>query len=197
MDKFNLLAAPIWVNFLILIPILLFFYWRKSKLSISRKTLLYTLIFGIAFGAIEASCVIYLRAANGFLPGYQGTIQDVWKQSELIYYDQELLRRSLPMSLLLLEVIREAGTLVMLSMIAFISAPKIKERFAIFVWTFAVWDIFYYVYLWISVHWPQSFMTKDVLFLIPQPWLSQVWFTLVVSSISLLAVFINIKSKQE
>ena len=181
------------VNLLILVPILLFIYWRKNKLAITRKTLLYTLIFGIAFGVIEASCVVYLRAATGLLPGYQGTIMDVWKQASLIYYNQEILQKTLPMSLLIAEIIREIGTIVMLGMTGFIAAKKTRERTAIFLWTFAAWDITYYIHLWITVRWPQSLTTPDVLFLIPQPWFGQVWFPILISSLTLLAVFINSK----
>ena len=181
------------VNLLILVPILLFIYWRKNKLAITRKTLLYTLIFGIAFGVIEASCVVYLRAATGLLPGYQGTIMDVWKQASLIYYNQEILQKTLPMSLLIAEIIREIGTIVMLGMTGFIAAKKTRERTAIFLWTFAAWDITYYIHLWITVRWPQSLTTPDVLFLIPQPWFGQVWFPILISSLTLLAVFLNSK----
>src|SRR3989344_7432151 len=107
MDNFVLLARPIWVNLLILVPILLFFYWRKNKLAISRKTLLYVFVFGIAFGVIEATVVVYLRAATGLLPGYEGTVMDVWKKSHETYYSQEILKKELPMSLLVFELIRE------------------------------------------------------------------------------------------
>ena len=181
MDNFELLATPIWVNLLIFVPILLFFYWRKNKLAISRKTLLYTLIFGVAFGVIEASVVIYLRAATGLLPGYEGTIIDVWKQASIIYYNQEVLQQQLPMSLLAVELVREIATMIMLAMVAFIAANKIRERVAIFLWTFAAWDIIYYAHLWLTVRWPQGLTTPDVLFLIPEPWFSQVWFPILVS----------------
>ena len=191
MENFRLLAAPIWINLLILVPIFLFFYWKKNKLSINRKTLLYTLIFGIAFGVIEASVVIYLRAATGLLPGYEGTVFDVWKMSHETYYSQEILKKELPMSLLVFELIREAGTMVMLWAVAFIAARKWKERIAIFLWVFATWDIIYYIHLWLTVRWPQSLTTPDVLFLIPEPWFSQVWFPLLISSLTMIAIFLN------
>ena len=195
MDNFVLLARPIWVNLLILVPILLFFYWRKNKLSITGKTLLYTLVLGIAFGIIEASVVIYLRAATGLLPGYEGTVLDVWKQASVIYYNQELLQKQLPMSLLVFELIREVGTIAMLWAVAFIAVPKWRERFAIFLFAFATWDIVYYAHLWFTVRWPKSLTTPDVLFLIPEPWFGQVWFPILVSGLTMFAVFINRDSK--
>ncbi len=195
MESFKLLSSPVWVNLLVLVPILLFFYWRKNKLSITGKTLLYTLVFGIAFGIIEASVVIYLRAATGLLPGYEGTVLDVWKQASVIYYNQELLQKQLPMSLLVFELIREVGTIVMLWAVAFIAAHKWRERFAIFLFAFATWDIVYYAHLWFTVRWPKSLTTPDVLFLIPQPWFGQVWFPILVSGLTMFAIFINRDSK--
>jgi|SRR3989344_4742231 len=195
MDNFVLLARPIWVNLLIFVPILLFFYWRKSKLAISRKTLLYVFVFGIAFGVIEATVVVYLRAATGLLPGYEGTVIDIWKKSYEIYYNQEMLEKQLPMSLLVFELVREAATMVLLWAVAFIAAHKWKERFAIFLFVFATWDIVYYAHLWLTVRWPQGLTTPDVLFLIPEPWFGQVWFPIFVSSLTIIAAAINIKRR--
>ena len=56
-----------------------------------------------------------------------------------------------------------------------------------FLWAFAVWDITHYVGLWATVRWPASLRDLDVLFLIPVPWLAQVWFPVVVSMLTLLA----------
>jgi hypothetical protein len=183
------------VNLLILVPIILSIYWRKKKLNISKKTLLYTVIFGIAFGVIEASCVIYLRAANDLLPGFHGSIRDIWSQATLIQYNQEILQKRLPSSLLLFELIRETGTIIMIGMVAFISASRLRERVAMFLWVFATWDIIYYLHLWIAVRWPQNLLTPDVLFLIPQPWFGQVWFPILVSSLTMLAIILNRSSK--
>lgn len=197
MNDFVLLSTPIWVNLLILVPIIFFFYWRKNKLLITRKILLYTFIFGVAFGVIEATCVIYLRASTGMLPGFEGNIFDVWRMSKEVFYSQEILERELPKSLLAYELIREAGTIIMLGMVSLIAASKWRERTAIFLWAFAVWDIVYYLHLWLMVRWPSSLTTPDVLFLIPEPWIGQVWFPLLVSGLTMLVVFLNISSKSK
>ncbi|MEK9178685.1 MAG: hypothetical protein AAB801_02805 [Patescibacteria group bacterium] len=193
MESFELLATPFWVNLLILVPLVLFWYWRKNKLSISRNTLFKTVMFGIAFGFIEAAVVVYLRAALGFLPGFEGTITDVWREAKSFYYNQQLVAEELPISLLTVEFFREAFTMVMILSVAFIAAVKLKERFALFVWMFAFWDIFYYVFLWATVRWPTSLFTPDLLFLIPVPWMSQVWFPILISALTILAVFLNSK----
>ncbi|MGD2080540.1 MAG: hypothetical protein PVJ36_05370, partial [Nitrospirota bacterium] len=41
-------------------------------------------------------------------------------------------------------------------------------------WCFALWDIFYYVFLRVWLGWPRTMMDMDVLFLIPGPWVAPV-----------------------
>ncbi len=193
MNQFILLAEPLWVNLLILIPVVVFFLFRSNKLLITRKQLLFAAIFGMAFGFVESSIVIYLRAALGFLPGYMGSLSDVVQQSGNNYQQVELLN-DLPKSLFTVEFFREAATIVMLITIALLSAKKFRERCAVFLWVFSFWDIFYYVGLWLTTRWPSSLTTPDVLFLIPVPWLSQVWFPCLVSILTIVAIAVNIKS---
>jgi hypothetical protein len=42
--------------------------------------------------------------------------------------------------------------------------------------------------LWATVRWPLSLRDPDVLFLIPRPWISPVWYPLLVSGLAILAV---------
>jgi len=187
MKDFILLAQPWWVNLLILAPIFLFWFFRKQGLEIPKKQLFIAGIFGIAFGFVEASVVIYLRTALGFLPGYLGSLSDVVQQSRGIY-QQTWAAHNLPTSLQTVEFLREIATLVMLASVALLAAKRIREQFAIFLWTFAFWDLFYYAGLWLTVRWPSSLTSNDVLFLIPVPWIAQVWFPLLISGLTLLAV---------
>ena len=39
---------------------------------------------------------------------------------------------------------------------------------------FGIWDIFYYIWLWVMVGWPVNLMTWDLLFFIPLPWVGPV-----------------------
>ncbi len=192
MNNVAWLAQPFWINGLLLVPVALFFAFRKYPLSISRRQLLITAVFGIAFGFVEASVVVYLRAAFGMLPGYMGSLSDVIAQGSA-YYPIQLVN-TLPNSLLTVEFLREIATIVMLAAVGLIAGKRLKEQFAIFLWSFAFWDLFYYVWLWALVRWPSSLFTPDVLFLIPTPWLAQVWFPCLVSTLSILAVAINCKS---
>jgi len=96
--------------------------------------------------------------------------------------------------LLSVELFREAATMIILFSISFMAVKYLRERWAVFLWTFAVWDIFYYTGLWATVRWPSSLLTSDVLFLIPVPWLSQVWYPILVSTLIIAAVIFARKS---
>jgi hypothetical protein len=138
---------------------------------------------------MEAVVVVYLRAAVGLLPGYQGTLSDVIRMSGDFYRQSQAISQ-FPRSLLTLEVLREAATILMLLSVALLTSTKSRARAAVFLWTFAIWDIVYYAALWVTVRWPLSLRDPDILFLIPVPWLSPVWFPLLVSALALAAVLL-------
>jgi len=192
MNTFVLLAEPWWVNLAIIVPFILFWYFWENKLSIAKRQLLVVGVFGAAFGYVEAAVVVYLRAAVGFLPGYMGTLSDVMREASSTY-QQIQAAGSIPQSLLTVEVFREVATIIILVCVAVLAAKKLEEQFAMFVWAFAFWDVFYYVFLWLTVRWPSSLTTNDVLFLIPVPWLAQVWFPCLICFLSMLAVVVNRK----
>jgi len=190
MGEFRLLAHPLWVNLLVLIPVLLYFAWRIRGIQIPGRQLLFATIFALAFGFLEAAVAVYLSAAAGLLPGYTGTLSEVQRlagatQPETLPIDQ------FPQSLLTVEVLREAATILMLASVALLAATKVRERCAIFLWTFALWDVSYYAGLWATIRWPTSLNDLDVLFLIPVPWVAQVWFPLLVSALTLVVVVLS------
>jgi len=57
----------------------------------------------------------------------------------------------------------------------------LQQRFAYFLTIFAVWDIFYYVWLKVLLDWPGSIMDWDVLFLIPVVWASPILAPILIS----------------
>ncbi|MBE0653305.1 MAG: hypothetical protein IH594_05880, partial [Bacteroidales bacterium] len=111
-----------------------------------KRKILYVSLFAIAIAFLETAVVIYLR--------------------ELMY--PEGFRFPLaPISpdLALTEILREASTLIILVMIGALAGKKLVDGFAWFLYTFALWDLFYYVFLKVMIGWPESIMTWDVLFL--------------------------------
>jgi hypothetical protein len=187
--KLGLIAEPWWVNLLVLVPPFAYFRWRRGSILLTAQQLLTSGIFAAAFGLVEAVVVVYLRAAVGLLPGYQGTLSDVIRRSGEFYQQSQAITQ-FPQSLLTLEVFREAATILMLLSVAFLTAARAGSRAAVFLWTFAIWDITYYAVLWATVRWPQSLGDPDVLFLIPRPWISPIWFPLLVSALAIFAVLL-------
>ncbi len=68
------------------------------------------------------------------------------------------------------EILREAATLVMLLAVGIIAGKTPTRRFGWFIYSFGIWDIFYYIFLYLLLGWPESLLTWDILFLIPTTW---------------------------
>ncbi len=186
-----LVAQPWWVNLLVAVPPLAWFSWRRrGGVPLTWAQLIVSGVFAASFGFLEAVVVIYLRAAVGLLPGYQGTLSDVIRMSGQYYLQSQSISQ-FPKSLLTLEFLREAATILMLLSVALLTSANSRARAAVFLWTFALWDTVYYAGLWATVRWPLSLGDPDVLFLIPVPWLSPVWFPLLVSGLALAAVLLS------
>ena len=182
MQNLQIFATPWWVNLAILVPIGSYVVWRKKGLLFSWEQLLYSGLFGIAFGFNEAVVVVYLRAATGLL-----------SPSSTLYQQVQLLA-NLPHLFVLTETGREIATLVILISVSLLASKERGDRWALFLWMFAFWDIFYYVGLWLTIQWPYSLLTQDILFLVPTPWVSQVWFPILVSALVITALLLTRKS---
>ena len=186
--RIGLVAEPWWVNLAILVPVAAYFSWRRSSIPITARQLIVVAVFASAFGFVEATVFVYLRAASGLLPGHQGTLADVVR---LTRQPQPIAIRELPPSLVVLEMFREAATMFMLISVALLAPLKTRARVAVFLWAFAIWDSAYYGSLWATIGWPQSLTDRDVLFLIPQPWFAPVWFPLLVCALTMLAILLT------
>jgi hypothetical protein len=131
-------------------------------------------LFGIAMAHFEGVVVVYLRKALGML-------------------DSESNNESLekfPVRYLYIEMTREAATIIMLVVIAYLVGNNWVEKGIFFLWTFAFWDLFYYLSLYLLIKWPPTLTTSDVLFLIPKPWIAPVWFPIGVSALTILTILL-------
>ena len=189
MEKLQICAHPWWVNLLALIPFITYAAFRRKRALLNWRQLTTLAIFAASFGFVEAAVVVYLRAATGLLPGYTGTLSELQHSSTGYRQDQSI--SQFPQSLLTIEVYREAATMIMLVSVTLLAASSASARWAAFLWLFALWDIAYYAGLWLTVRWPASLTDLDVLFLIPVPWISQVWFPLSVSGFTVLAIALS------
>ncbi len=130
-------------------------------------------LFAIAMGFLESSVVIYLRLSL-YPSGFRFPLA--------------------PMStaLILTEIIREGATVIMLICAGFLAGKTWYTRFAYFLYAFALWDIFYYVFLKILINWPGNLLTWDILFLIPTNWVGPVITPVIVSLTMIVFAFIII-----
>ena len=121
----------------------------------TRNTLFWLTLFSVAMGFMETAVVVYLRK---------------------IYYPDGFRFPLVPIdsSIVTTEIIRETATLVMLVGAGIFTGRNRTEKFGFFLFSFAIWDIFYYVFLKVLLDWPASLLTWDVLFLIPVTWVGPV-----------------------
>jgi len=128
-----------------------------------RRRLIWVTAYAVAMAFLEAAVVVYLRT---------------------IYYPHGF---ALPLVIIqphmaAIEIGREAATLVMLLAVAVLAGTDRWERFLLFCLSFGIWDVLYYVWLWVFLRWPPSLLTWDVLFLIPVPWIGPVLAPIIVSA---------------
>ncbi len=129
-------------------------------------------VFGVAMAHLEGVVVVYLRKSLGML--------DSESNKESV--------EKFPKRFLYIEMTREATTIIMLVAIAYLVGTTWIEKGVFFLWTFAFWDLFYYLSLYILIKWPPTLKTIDVLFLIPVPWIAPVWFPIGVSSLTIITI---------
>jgi hypothetical protein len=162
---------------------------RANKLSPIpwKRTVLALLLFGTAFGYLEAAVVTYLRALHEparqrFYPGRPPA--DLFP---LLTLDQVRAAAPGQMQTLAIEIGREAATIVMLAAVALAVARTTGDWAAAFVITFGTWDITFYVFLKVLLGWPASVLTWDILFLLPVPWVGPVLAPVLVSAVMIAA----------
>jgi hypothetical protein len=116
----------------------------------TAKRFLWLSTYAIAMAYLEAAVVVYLRALLGL--------------TDMTAVDVSLGPYGL------VEIGREAATIVMLVAVGWMAGRHAKERWAYGLFAFGLWDVFYYVFLKLLLDWPASLLGWDLLFLIPLPW---------------------------
>lgn len=128
---------------------------KKSLLPSLWKSLGWLTAFSVAMGFLETSVVVYLRE---------------------LYYPGGFAFPLTPVvgKIAVTEFWREAATIIMLLGAGYMAGKNRTQKFVLFLYCFAIWDIFYYVFLYVLLGWPESLFTWDILFLIPVPWVGPV-----------------------
>ena len=144
----------------------------ETDKSLCRRVVT-VLLFSVAFAYIEATVVVYLRA----LFYKQGFVFPLADFSTIEGFGPFLLT----------EIGREAATLVLILTASLLIARDFRRRLGYFMIIFAVWDIFYYIWLKVLIGWPVSVMDWDVLFLMPAAWAGPV-LAPVITSVTMLFI---------
>ena len=128
------------------------------------RALAILLLFGTAFGYLEAAVVSYLRtlhepARRHFYPDRpSGELFPLLTLNQVRAAGQEQQKT------LFVEIGREAATMLMLAAIALAVASNARQWTAAFAIAFGVWDIVFYACLKLLLDWPASLFTWDILF---------------------------------
>ena len=131
----------------------------------SRKALriwIWVAIFACAFAWVESAVVVYLRKIY-FNGDFKFPLSIVWEGEKHVIDP-----------LIKIEFGREIATMVMLFAVGWFSGRNKLQKFCFFIIAFGIWDIFYYIWLYVMVGWPPNLMTWDLLFYIPLPWVGPV-----------------------
>jgi len=136
-----------------------------------KRSLIIITSFAIAMGFLESAVVVYMREIL-YPGGFNFPLSPI------------------PISLAVTELFREVATMIMLVTIGMIAAKRFSTGFAWFIYSFALWDIFYYVFLKLLLGWPESLFTWDVLFLIPTTWTGPVLSPVLVSMTMILLAMV-------
>jgi hypothetical protein len=125
---------------------------KKSSIPLQKeKNLIHVSLFAVAMAYLESAVVVYLRAMYGI----NDLLNDINLEPDIYTF---------------IEIGREAATFVMLVFISLLAGDNRQKKIGYFFIAFGIWDIFYYVWLYLFIQWPKSLLEWDILFLIPLPW---------------------------
>jgi hypothetical protein len=135
-----------------------------------RRVVAALILFGLAFGYVEGAVVVDLRVL--YDPLHKKLHPETGPDDLFPLVTLEELRREGPehVQRMVVELIREGATLVMLAAVPLTFARNFRQWIAGFMISFGVWDLAYYATLKAVLGWPASWLTWDILFLLPVPW---------------------------
>jgi hypothetical protein len=152
-----------------------------------KRTVLAILLFGTAFGYLEAAVVSYLRQLHEPARLRYYPVRPPSELFPLLTLEQLRTSGADQQRTLVIEIGREFATIVMLAAVGLAVARNPGQWAAGFVIAFGVWDITFYLFLKVLLDWPASLFTWDILFLIPVPWVGPVLAPVLVSAVMVLA----------
>lgn len=144
---------------------------RRFAVRAAAARWLVVAAYAVAMAYVESAAVLYLRTIYGGIDpvGPRRTVFDPLPDFGWI------------------EIGREVATMVMLAGVAWLAGRGTAGKIGAFAVAMGVWDIFYYVFLWLFAGWPASLLAPDILFLIPLPWWGPVLSPMLLAAIMVVA----------
>ena len=134
----------------------------------TSQKILWVAVFAASFALVESAIVVYLRSLY-YPGGFSLPLRVISKHHYWV------------------ELSRELATIIILASVGFLAGPSRWQKFAYFMMAFGIWDIFYYIWLKVTLNWPDSVFDWDVLFLVPVPWIGPVIAPVLISVLMVLA----------
>ena len=138
------------------------------------RVLVALVLFGVAFGYVEAAVVVYLRVHYDPIRRDAFGEQPAGELFPMLRLERLEEAGTQYTHMLWTELGRELATLVTLAAAGLAIASNSRQWLAGFMIAFGVWDVSYYVFLKLLIDWPASIWTWDILFLLPVPWVGPV-----------------------
>src|SRR6056297_1561001 len=127
-----------------------------------KQKIIFLTLFAVAFAFLVAAAIYFLR--NSYIPEHFAFTLTRLEGKPII-----------------IEFIREICSLMILFTFAHLTGRNARDKLAFSMLVFGLWDIFYYIWLYVIAGWPPSLLHWDVLFIVPVPWTGPVLAPLLVS----------------
>lgn len=135
-------------------------------------------LYAASFGYVEALVVVYLRRLTGMAPGWD--YRQIWAGWGVPLSSASVFAEMARRGVLRPEITREISTLLLLLGAACAAGRTGRERLGLFAYTFAVWDLSYYLWLRLWTGFPQTLGATDIYYLVPIAWYGPVWFPVLI-----------------
>ena len=144
----------------------------------SWAKMLWWTLYAAAFGYVEALVVVYIRRLGAMPPGLD--YPAIWASRHLAWSGAAIIGEMRRLGVYNAEYGREIATLLLLLGPAMAAGRTGRERLALYLFTFAVWDETFYLWLKLWTGFPQALTSTDIYFLVPIAWYGPVWFPVLV-----------------
>jgi hypothetical protein len=170
---------------------------RFQEISVTARNrsvtrLLWWTLYAAAFGYVEALVVVYIRRLGAMPPGLD--YPAIWAGRHLAWNGAAILSEMRRLGVSQTEYTREIATLLLLLGPAMAAGRTGRERLALYLFTFAVWDETFYLWLKLWTGFPQSLTSTDIYFLVPWAWYGPVWLPVLIVMPALLWLSLRLLS---